>query len=61
VSQAPAGEYAEPPAVGINVMRLVDGKRVLTDGLVTRGTGLLFGFKSSKNLQVSGAEVELPS
>ena len=47
-----------PPAVGINVMRMVDGKRVLTDGLVTRGTGLLFGFKSSRNLEVRGAEVE---
>ena len=48
-----------PPAVGIHVMRMVDGKRVLTDGLVTRGTPVPpFGFKSSRNLEVRGAEVE---
>jgi hypothetical protein len=51
-------EPPPPPAVAIHVMRLVDGKRTEANGIVTTGTPLLFGFKSTRNLEVTGAEVE---
>ncbi|HZD03272.1 MAG TPA: Ig-like domain-containing protein, partial [Longimicrobiales bacterium] len=47
-----------PPAVAIHVMKLLEGQRVATDGVVVRGTPVLIGFEHSANLDVVGAEVD---